>query len=191
MDGMNCYAESAQGLESNGPVSASVVRKLTMHHIIGLQTSKKTERSCPPPPKDRFIFRTDSFHALGYFFLIAPAFERYAQRDAQISITSMNVLFRLSTDDLMDALAIFNALEIQLCQQPESWQEYLGDLHHPQQEKRPIKPRLFRSRAIRIIQTLRALVLNAQAQDKCLVYGNGVCYRALRGIKMPPGTVYS
>lgn len=162
-----------------------------MHHIVGLHTAKKTERLWPLAPEDRIIFRTDSFNVLGYFYFIAPAFERYAQRDAQISITSINVFFRLSTDDLIDALAIFNSLEIQLFHQPESWQEYLGEFQHPKQEKRPIKPRLFRSRAIRIIQTLRALVLNAQAQDKCLVYGNGVYYRALRGIKMPPGTVYS
>jgi len=161
-----------------------------MHHIIGLYTSKKTEHLWPLDPEDRIVFRSDCFHTFGYFSLIAPAFERYAQRDAGIGIESMNVMFRLRNDDLADVLAILNDLETQLCQQPKSWQEYLGEIQHPRQEKRPIRPLLFRSRAVRIVQRLRALMLKTQAHDKCLVYGNGVCYRALCGIKIPPGTVY-
>jgi hypothetical protein len=162
-----------------------------MHHIIGLYTSEKTEHLWSLDAEDRIVFRSECFHTLGYFSLIAPAFERYAQRDAGIGIESMNVMFRLRNDDLADVLAILKDLETQLCQQPKSWQEYLGEIQHPRQDKRPIKPLLFRRRAVRIVQRLRALMLKAQVHDKCLVYGNGVCYRALSGTKMSPGTVYS
>ncbi|MCV4276022.1 hypothetical protein OH710_25595, partial [Pseudomonas capsici] len=63
-------------------------------------------------------------------------------------------MFRLRNADLADVLAILNDLEKQLCQKPKSWQEYLGEIQHPRQEKRPIKPLLFRSRAVRIVQIL-------------------------------------
>ncbi|POA31788.1 hypothetical protein C1884_09220 [Pseudomonas sp. GW460-R15] len=162
-----------------------------MHHVIGLYTSRKTERLWLLDPHDRIIFRSDCFHSSGYFSLIAPAFEKYAQRDAQISITSINVMSCLRSDDLNDALAILNNLEIELNQQPTSWREYLGEIQYPRQARRPIQPLLFRCRAIRLVHMLRELVLKAQTQDKCLVYGNGVCYRSLCGIKMPPGVVYS
>ncbi|MEK1912532.1 MULTISPECIES: hypothetical protein [Pseudomonas] len=160
-----------------------------MHHIIGLYTSKKTERLWLLDPHDQIIFRTDCFHSFGYFSLIAPAFEKYAQRDAGISITSINVKFCLRSDDLDEALEVLNDLEIELYQQPTSWWKYLGETQYPRQPLRPIQPLLFRGRAFRLIHKLRALVLKAQAQEKCLVYGNGVLYRSLRGIKMPPGVV--
>ncbi|EIM13846.1 hypothetical protein PchlO6_2291 [Pseudomonas chlororaphis O6] len=160
-----------------------------MHHIIGLCTSKKTERLWVLDPHDRIIFRTDCFHSYGYFSLIAPAFERYAQRDAQISITSINVMFCLRDGDLEEVLEILKNLEIELYQQPTSWREYLGEIQYPRQSLRPIQPLLFRCRAFWLVHKLRALVFKAQAQEKCLVYGNGVCYRSLRGIKMPPGVV--
>jgi len=162
-----------------------------MHHVVGLYAPRKAEPLWSLEPHDRVIFRTDCFHSDGYFSLIAPAFERYAKRDARIGITSINVMFCLRSDDLDDASAILNNLEIELSQKPKTWREYLGEIQYPGQPRRPIQPLLFRSRAFRIVHRLRALVLKAQAQDKCLVYGNGVCYRSLCGIKMPPGSVYS
>lgn len=162
-----------------------------MRHVVGLYTPKKTEQSWLLDPLDRFVFRTDSFHSLGYFSLIASAFERYAQRDAKVGINSINVKFRVSADDLDDALVILRDLETALSQRPISWREYLGEIQYPRQEKQPLRPLLFRRRAVRVIQRLRALTIKAQAEDKCLVYGNGVCYRALCGIRLAPGVVYS
>ncbi|MGY2169065.1 hypothetical protein [Pseudomonas gingeri] len=163
-----------------------------MHHIIALDTSKKTEELFRLEHQDQIVFRTDCFHSLGYFYLIAPAFEKYAQRDAGISITSMNVKFHLGGDDLSNAVEILNNFEMVLYQRPASWREYLGEIQHPRQPRRPIQPLLFRERLSRLVHKLRALVLKAKALDVGLVYGNGVCYRSLRGIKLPPGTaVYS
>lgn len=184
-----CYAKSSQVIVlavTNKHVSN---QDCHMHHIIGLYTSKKTEQLWQLDPQDQIVFRSDCFHSSGYFYLIAPAFERYAQRDAGMSITSINVKFCLRSDDLNNALEILNNFEMQLYRRPTSWREYLGEVQYPRQPRRPIQPLLFRGRLSRLIHKLRTLVVKAQALDAGLVYGNGVCYRSLRGIKLPPGTV--
>lgn len=189
MNGMGRYADTTQSIElvvTNKSVSN---QDSHMHHIIGLYTSKKTDQLWRLESQDQIVFRSDFFHLLGYYYLIAPAFEQYAQRDAGIGITSINVKFCLRSDDLNNALEILNNFEIELYERPTSWREYLGEVQYPRQPARPIQPLLFRERLSRLVHKLRALVLKAQALDAGLVYGNGVCYHSLRGIKLPPGTV--
>lgn len=189
MDGMGRYAESSQSIELSVTNKNVSNQDSHMHHIIGLYTSKKTEQLWRLESQDQIVFRSDCFHSLGYFYLIAPAFEKYAQRDAGISITSMNVKFCLRSDDLNNAMEILNNFEVALYRRPTNWRENLGETQYPRQPRRPIQPLLFRERLSRLVHKLRALVLKAQALDAGLVYGNGVCYRSLRGIKLPPGTV--
>ncbi|WP_081036923.1 hypothetical protein [Pseudomonas corrugata] len=162
-----------------------------MRHVIGFYSSERIQGLSPLEPRDRVIFRTDCYHSFGYFSFIAPAFEKYALRDAHIGIGSINVMFFLRSNDLDDALAMLDALEAELYKRPTSWREYLGEVQYPRQAKRPLQPMLFRYRAIRFVRKLQALVHKAQVEDKCLAYGNGVCYRHLCGIKGLPGTVYS
>ncbi|WP_454562793.1 hypothetical protein [Pseudomonas sp. AIG] len=158
-----------------------------MRHVLGLYTPKNIDRSWLLDDQDLIAFNTDSFHSHGYFSLIASAFEQYAQRDAGIGIGTINVKFQLKRDDLDDALEILNNLETERCQRPARWREHLGTVHYPGQPVRPVQPLLFRSRVLRLVRMLQALVHKAKAGEKWLVYGSGVCYRALRGIKLPPG----
>ncbi|PCR96356.1 hypothetical protein CP336_12400 [Pseudomonas fluorescens] len=162
-----------------------------MYHVIGVCTSKEGERLRTLNPLERIVFRSGHFHSRGYFSLIAPAFEQYAQRDAKIGITSLHAQFHLRNHELDEVLEILNNLEMELNQRPKSWQEYLGTIQYPRQEPRPIQPMLLRRRALRLVGTLRTFVLKAQAQNTGLAYGTGVCYRALCGIELPPGSVYS
>ena len=102
----------------------------------------------------------------------------------------MNVLFVLDATDLKEVLVSLSELESDLVKYPYSWRTFLGEVHPPR--KAPIvriEPLLFRHRAIRIVNVLQKRVIKALDQGKRLVYGNGVLYRHLCGIKLPPGTV--
>lgn len=127
---------------------------------------------------------------MGYFDLIAPAFERYAQRDARSLLQDMNVLLVLQDSDLEEALQLLDGLDADISRRPESWRSYLGTRHPPRGAPTVrIEPLLFRRRAQSLLRMLRAAVERAQTHDWRLVYGNGVSYRHLVGIRLPPGVV--
>jgi len=160
-----------------------------MRHVIGLATAQGNEFVRPLGSEDRIRFDSDDFHAQGYYYLIAPAFEHFAQRDAGIGITSMNVMLCLKKDDLTAVEEILKKLEGVIGVRPKQWKELLGSVQYPNEQPYPINPLLFRSRALSLLDVLRRLVAKARLEGKWVVYGNGVCYRALCGIKLPPGTV--
>jgi hypothetical protein len=160
-----------------------------MRHVIGLATAQGNEFVRPLGCEDRIRFDSDDFHAQGYYYLIAPAFEHFAQRDAGIGITSMNVMLCLKKDDLPAIEDILEKLEGVIRAGPRQWKELLGTVQYPNEQPNPINPLLFRSRALSLLDVLRRLVTKARLEGKWVVYGNGVCYRALCGIKLPPGTV--
>jgi hypothetical protein len=158
-----------------------------MRHAIGLSHK---DREVPWPLEHQRLFRfdSDSSHSQGYFWVFAPIFNRYAERDSGINITSINVLIRLQSDDLEEVLHSLQVLQESLEKGPISWREYLGEIQHPGQLPKPLNPLLFRSRALRILFLLRRLVESAHRESKLLVYGNGVCYRHLVDIALPEGT---
>ena len=160
-----------------------------MHHAVGL-CQLHQESVKPLELASRIRFDTYNFHSLGYFALISPHFEKFADRDAGISIESINVLFVLRGNDLTEAIEVLIKLEAKLISHPVKWRTHLGELHPP--NKAPlirIEPLLFRHRALRIIRQLQYLCMAAIQQEKLVCYGNGVAYRYLCGIKLPPGTV--
>ncbi len=160
-----------------------------MRHVIGT-TPNEQEFLWPLESEDRIQFDTDDFHSLGYFYLLAPPFEQFAKRDANTEIYTMNVLFVLDANDLKTVLEALSVLEEQLASYPHSWRTFLGEIHPPR--KAPIirmEPLLFRRRALHLINVLRQRALRALAQGKRVVYGNGVSYRHLCGIKLPPGMI--
>ena len=161
-----------------------------MHHVVGL--SPKYQERIWPLERGQMRFRTDNFHSLGYFLLLSPPFEKYARRDASIGIGSINVMFALKEGDLVGCLQSLEALEQNLQAQPRSWRPFLGTHQaHQGAPSVPVEPLLFRSRALALVAKLRKLA-SAAADGKYLVYGNGVAYAPLCGIKLPAGTlVYS
>ena len=160
-----------------------------MRNVVGLATPLGNEFVWPLGSEDRIRFDSDDFHALGYYYLIAPAFEHFAQRDAGIGITSMNVMLCLKKDDLTAVEDILKNLESVIAARPKLWKELLGTIQYPNEQPKPINPLLFRRRALSLLDVLCRLVTKARLEGKWVVYGNGVCYRALCGIKLPPGTV--
>ena len=70
-----------------------------MRHAIGL-TNKIHECPWPLMPRGRIRFDTSHFQTMGYFDLLSPIFEDFAERDAGISIHSIYVLFVLKKGDL-------------------------------------------------------------------------------------------
>ena len=160
-----------------------------MLHAVGLSQLHQ-ESVKPLEMASRIRYDTDNFHSLGYFSLISPHFDRFAHRDAGIGIESINVLFALHGNDLTEAIEALTELEAKIISYPAKWKTYLGELHPP--NKAPlirIEPLLFRHRALSIIRQLRDLCTAAIKQGKLVSYGNGVVYRHLCDIKLPPGTV--
>ena len=160
-----------------------------MRHVVGLSTLHQ-EPVWPLEVASRIRFDTNDFHSLGYFSLVSRRFDKFAHRDASIGIDSMNAMFVLRGNDLTEAIELLTKLEAELNDGPTKWRTYLGELHPP--HKAPpfrIEPLLFRHRALSIISQLRSVCVSATAQGRSVVYGNGVLYRHLCGIKLPPGTV--
>ena len=138
----------------------------------------------------RARFSTQSVHAGGYFSLVAPVFETYAQRDSGIGMFALNVLVVLRPGDFEPVRASLTALREELKSFPRCWRVFLGERHPA--NGAPIvrlEPLLFRSRATAIIEMIERSLDIAAATGRYLVYGNGVVYRHLWGIRLPPGTV--
>ena len=159
-----------------------------MHHAIGL-ANRNQENPWPLAPHERWRFDTSDFPTMGYFDLITPIFEDYAQRDAGIDIHSINVLIVLKDGDLPEALERLRSLEREISARPITWREFLGTCHPP--HGAPvirIEPLLFRARALSLIGKLRLLIQFAISDHFVIVYGNGVLYQHLLGNALPPGT---
>ena len=161
-----------------------------MHHVISLSAAKDREQEQVWPLEVPGRMRFDTGHAqtLGYFRLLSPRFEEYAQRDARIGIEAINVSFYLQGEDLSNTLRLLEELDHEIAGLPESWRVFLGIAYCPGKEPQRIEPLLFRRRAMLIVARLRALAVQAAAQSKMLVYGNGVFYRPYCGIKPVLGT---
>ncbi|MFZ6816239.1 hypothetical protein ACO0K3_17340 [Undibacterium sp. Rencai35W] len=160
-----------------------------MRHVVGLSSAKDQELRWPLDVENRMRFDSGHFQTLGYFRLLALAFDHYAQRDARIGISSINVMFYLDGEDLVATLEILLRLENEIADMPERWKTFLGTVQYPGRQPKRIEPLLFKRRAMALLGSLRALTQKAMDQGKMVVYGNGVCYRYLCGIKLPPGTV--
>lgn len=182
-----------------------------MRHALGLGDRRQPGQR-PVLPSGRIRFSTDDERSLGYFTLIAPAFEHFAQRDAGTTIFSINVLVKLEGDDLAECSALLSECEASLRASPANWRLYLGDEISTQdgfvarhslgegrssdcrgQEAgrtiREMRPVIFRTRALSIVNRLRQLIHTARDSGGSVLYGNGVCARAILGTKLPPGVV--
>jgi hypothetical protein len=160
-----------------------------MHHAFGL-TNPSQEDPWPLIPERRWRFDTSNFPAMGYFDLISPIFEDYAERDSGQSINSINVLILLRDSDLPVILQRLNVLEHKVSARQTAWREFLGTCHpsHGAPNIR-IEPLIFRARALSLIGKLRTFVQFAISNNLFVAYGNGVLYRHLLGRKLPAGTV--
>jgi hypothetical protein len=182
-----------------------------MHHAVGLG-DKRHPGQRPVLPAGRIRFSTDDERSLGYFTLIAPAFERFAQRDSGTTIFSINVMVKLEGDDLAECSALLSECEASLRASPPTWRLHLGaevstqdgfvarnssggsrSMDARTQEAgratREMRPLIFRTRALSMVNRLQKLIHTARDAGGTVLYGNGACARALLGTKLPPGVV--
>lgn len=139
---------------------------------------------------ERMRFYAGNVHTDGYFSLLAPVFESYAQRDSGIGMFALNVLVVLRPGDFEPVRAALAQLRGEIKSFPRCWRLYLGE-RHPANGAPIVRLELllFRRRAIAIIDRIEKSLDIAAATGRYLVYGNGVLYRPLWDIRLPPGTV--
>jgi len=138
----------------------------------------------------RIRFDTWHLQTRGYFEVFAPHFDQFARRDSDTEIDSMHVFFSLSGNDLNTALDILSRIENEVSAGGDSWRPYLGTIQRAGQPVARMEPVLFKKRAVTLVRRLRALALRASNQGKAVCYGNGACYHAYCGAKLPAGTEY-
>ena len=147
-------------------------------HVVGLSTAKSDDAIRPVELEGRIRFNTENIQTRGYFELFAKQFDKYAQRDSEAGIRSINVSFRLQGVDLTEALAICDDIERTVNGQPDSWRPHLGTHHRSGQPVQYTEPLLFKRRSLLIVGKLRSLLERALSEEKSLVYANGMLYRS-------------
>ena len=128
-----------------------------MRHVIG-SVEKRQQYIWPLMAEQRIRFDTADVHSWGYFDLIAPAFEPYAQRDANCTMQTINVLFVLEGSDLTDALHLVDGLEAEISRRPAFWREFVGTRGALAER---IEPLLLRRRALSVMRKLRVALERA------------------------------
>lgn len=158
-----------------------------MWHVVGFSNPDQLYL-WPLISEHRFCFDTDDFVTMGYFDLIGPCFNKFSLRDSGTEVLPFGVLFALKDDDLNECVDILSRLHAELSQRPRSWSVYLGTYSATRKPTVRIEPTLFRRKAQFIVHHLIGMANIAKHEKLHLVYGNGVSFRHLCGIPLPPST---
>jgi len=160
-----------------------------MYHVIGVSPPEQ-QYLWPVRVQPRFRFDTRDFRTHGYFWLLGRFFEPLAQRHAEQSLFSINTLLALRESDMDEAISALDEAEERLRLYPNAWREHVCDMHPPRGAPVVrVEPMLLRSRALSLAAKIRGMVTSARFRGDNVVYGNGVSYRHLCGIPLPPGVV--
>ncbi len=163
-----------------------------MRHVFGTFPESIYRGGEPLPPQSSFTFEHWETQSGGYFDLIAPFFEGMAIRQCGIALQSINVLVVLSKCEIPEAIALTDTMLQRFGRLQENWSHHQGSEMAPGEAERQIYVTLYIRRLIAIVNWLRNIFIRTLDAEHCVVFGNGVCYRMLCGIKLPPGTeVYS
>lgn len=163
-----------------------------MRHVIGTFPEPEYGGGQALPRQGRVAFEDWETQPGGYFELIAPFFEDIAKRQCGVALQSINVLVVLSGSDLTEGIARTEAMIQKFSTLERTWQLHQGSEKLPGEPERQVYVTLYRSRLTAIVNWLKQIFANAHDAGHCIVFGNGVCYSMLCGIKLPPGTeVYS
>ncbi len=163
-----------------------------MKNVIGIFEAPAYEAGKPLRAADRVVFEAWNSEEAGYFDLIAPLFEDFAQRDAGIGLHSINVLIVFSGADLQQAIQRINEMIGESHRRPIEWSHHLGTFKEPGQPEREVHVSLYTRRLIAVLRRLRAMFSEAHSKRYCVVFGNGVARIALLGERLPPETeIYS
>ena len=160
-----------------------------MRHVFGTFPESTYHAGEPLPRRSRVAFNHWETQSGGYFDLIGPFFNDMAQRQCGIELQTINVLFVLSGADLIEAIARTKAMHVQFATLEDKWRHHQGSEKLPGKPERQVLVILYRKRLMAIVAWLEGMFMSAYETGHCVVFGNGVCYRMLCGIKLPPGTV--
>jgi hypothetical protein len=162
-----------------------------MMHVVGFGDDGSDPRMRSLLSDGQLRFNTADWHTLGYFLILAPLFDYFARRDSELEIFSMHVAFTLDQRDLNECVAILRSCQGKLVEYPARWRPDLGEERTgmgAEQVAIPIRPLLFRERALAIVDKLLRLAQEAMASGRPVLYGNGAYYRRLCNIR---GVYYS
>jgi hypothetical protein len=140
------------------------------------------------PLEHRLQFNRRKPPMLGYFLLVAPAFQEFTLRGEPIE--GLHVLARASGLSLARGLELCSEVETSLLGRPDAWRHHLGTIKHPGQPELPLQPLIVRRRALAMLSHLRSLFVLAQREEAEVVFANGAFYMPLSGIKLGPGEEY-
>ncbi len=164
-----------------------------MTNVIGILEAPAYESG--KPLCHRFLIQFVSFKETentGYFNLITPFFEDFAQRDAKCSFHFINVLVVLSGSDLSVAIERTEKMLEKFGKFQKEWLEDLGTVKEPGQPVREVQIRLHKKRLLAVVRMLRAMFSTARENQHCVVFGNELCVIPLLGEIIPEGTkIYS
>lgn len=162
-----------------------------MRHVVGYGAEVPDPHMHPLQERGRLRFDTRDWRTRGYFAMLAPLFDHFALRDSGMEIFSIHVAFTLGRHDLEECDSILRNFQDELAEYPASWRPDLGEQHTGMGADRvitPIRPLLFRTRALAIVERLLRLVQDAATSGKTVLYGNGACYGRFCNIR---GAYYS
>jgi hypothetical protein len=143
------------------------------------------------PRNSRRTFNSWATQSACYFELIVPYLDDFATRYGGSSLTSINALMVLDSNDLKVAIRRtdqmmedFSTLEI-------SWRYHQGSGILTSGEERQVCVKAYKRRLLNVVFWLRFWFAGALERNHCIVVGNGVCYRVLAGISNGKGDIYS
>lgn len=159
-----------------------------MRHVFGTHPKHEYFGGEVLPSQGRVTFEDWKTQLGGYFELIAPFFDEVAKRQCGIALQSINVLVVLSGSELIEAIERTDEMSRHFSTLERTWTHHQGSEKLPGEPERQVYVTLYRARLMSIVSWLRLTFVNARDAGQCVVFGNGVCYRMLCGIKLPPGT---
>jgi hypothetical protein len=163
-----------------------------MRHVFGIFPKNSYEPGVAIPPSSRIVFDDWETPASAYFELIAPFFEEMSRSQCFTDLQNINVLVVFRSTELVQAIAVTEIMERDFSAFEPMWSHHQGSIKEPGKAERQVHMNLNRRRLLSMVFWLRAMFQQAINDEHCVVFGNGVCFRMLCGIKNPPGTeVYS
>jgi hypothetical protein len=162
-----------------------------MRQIIGEYPAKSYVGGKALPHNSRRTFDSWATQSGGYFELIAPYLDDFATHHGGSSLTSINALMVLDSNDLEVAIRRTDQMIEDFSKLEISWRFHQGSEKNPGSEEHQVLVTLYKRRLLNVVFWLRSWFAGALERNHCMVAGNGVCYRMLAGIPHGEADIYS
>lgn len=162
-----------------------------MRQILGEYPGKSYPLETALPASARIVFDSWATQLGGYFELIAPYFDRFACRNGGAELGSINALMVLDSRDLELAITLTDQILKEFSTLPISWRYHQGSVKSPGIPERQVYVVLYKRRLLSVVSWLKTVFAGALDRDHCVIFGNGVFYRILAGVRHDGSVTYS